>query len=176
VSLEPELAPLQEVFLEPELAPLEEVFQELELAPLPESLNPALELEPELALNLPLNPTPELDPRPPHPTAVTESKIQTNNAKEDRAVTDNATSLTEELNADSDPLVPPKFASPNQDVTLLEFAELPESDKTPRRDAEDPMEPEENAISPLEPAFKLNYIYHQKIIIEVALQHSLKIL
>jgi hypothetical protein len=175
-SLSQELELLQELFpsLELDLLEVPSLSQELEHLLLLEPHNLSPELEPELEPRPLPHPPLELHLTPPLPCAETEFKTHSNNARDPFAAPQSAISLREEPLADSDPLEPPKFASQNQDVTLLEFADLPKSDKTQRRGAGEPMAPKENAISPLEPAHNLNYIYHRKILKDEPLQSCKK--
>jgi hypothetical protein len=70
-----------------------------------------------------------------------------------------APSLSEEPLAEPDPPTLPEFASPDQDVTQLECAELPESSKTQEENAEELTEPEDFATSPPELAHKVFFLF-----------------
>jgi len=116
--------------------------------PLKPLLDPSLSLELDLEQELPLIPAPT--PR----SAVTESPIPLNNAKEDFAAPSNADMSEEENPAEFVCPVPPRPASERLAAIKLENASLPPSRVTPARSAKRLEEEKENATSPLVSANK----------------------
>jgi len=125
-------------------------------------LNQTPLLKPELHLDLEHQPELELTPRLKPLFVVTELRMLAKNAKEETAVLTDANTTRQTDLVDSDLQVLLKLALRRDDATDWESADQPSSNKTPRRNASNPLEERVSATSPLENVFKLlsfNFIW-----------------